>query len=89
MLRRLSDVTIGSIEKFLNIGGKESSEKKRKFIISEGESEGEVVDNVADKEVIRGSSLIYVCMCNIVIESWIRNEEIKRILGFINRSSLY
>ena len=64
MLRRLSDVTIGSIEKFLNISGKKSSEKKRKFIISEGESEGEgVVDyeGGADKEVktIRGS-LIYV-----------------------------
>jgi hypothetical protein len=59
MLRRLSDVTIGSIEKILNIGGgggsgsgrgKDgiSSEKKRKFKASECEEEE---DNFVDKEV--------------------------------------
>jgi hypothetical protein len=60
MLRRLSDVTIGSIEKILNIGGgggggsgrgrgKDgiSSEKKRKFKASECEEEA----NFVDKEV--------------------------------------
>lgn len=51
MLRRLSDVTIGSIEKFLNINGKKSSEKKRKFNGSEFEEESEG-ENVVDKEVI-------------------------------------
>lgn len=54
MLRRLSDVTIGSIEKFLKIGGKESGEKKRKFIASEFEEESEIEreeENVVDKEV--------------------------------------
>lgn len=60
MLRRLSDVTIGSIEKILNIGGgggssgrgKDgiSSEKKRKFKASECEEEEEE-DNFVDKEV--------------------------------------
>lgn len=51
MLRRLSDVTIGSIEKFLKIGGREKAEKKRKFDISESEGERDN-DNFVDKEVI-------------------------------------
>jgi hypothetical protein len=59
MLRRLSDVTIGSIEKILNIGSggvreKEviNSEKKRKFKVSVSEyEEDNDEDNFADKEV--------------------------------------
>lgn len=53
MLRRLSDVTIGSIEKLLKIGVE--SEKKRKLVVSECEEDDEFGDqereNILDKEV--------------------------------------